>query len=195
MQFFLSFLQDSFAWLLFLFLVTAGSFASAESTEITESVICDREKERKVCLEIKPSFHSDNIWLWVTTSECKSHCTHYHNDFVEQYHSAKELPAEGFGMELYQTEQGDSFIASCSINKNRPPMPATIHFPVTKNEFLNTPTNISALLNDLVRISPDKKELSRRSVQILAESNWIIPIFTHSLVFLTSYVFFICRQL
>ena len=185
MQFSPSTLRGIFAWLLFLCMSTVIPASSAEI------VICDRSKVKKLCMKITPLSQSSSVWLWITSS-CNDDCVEYDDDFVARYLFVEELPDKQFGMELFPTVQGEMYLASCSIDKTQPSMPATISFPVTKSETLIEPNNATGLLKDLVRINPDRKELIRRHQQIPGESTWVKSILTHFAAALITLILFNC---
>lgn len=182
-------LQNIFAWLLLSMLLSL--MVTAIPAHSTENVICDRHQGKKLCLEIQLPSSNGNAWLWIK-SNCEDGCTQYDNYFVARYSFVENLPKKELGLELYSAEMEESFLASCSVNKKQSPMPAVINFPVTKSEYLHSPTNISELLTDLAKISPDPDILNQRYQQILSEPWWLTTILAHLSTAAVTLILFNC---
>lgn len=161
--------------------VLASIFSTIILSNNSSIIVCDQNKNQKLCLTLESS-PDDKIWLWITPS-CKESCQFQHNDIIKGFQFVEKLPAKEFGIELVSNEKGDMYWSGCSLNKEEAPMTASVVFPVTRHQHLNTSSNETrqSLLNDLARVLPNSQELMRQRQQIQAEDAWGKFILTHIL--------------
>ena len=155
---------------------------------------CDPSNSRKICLHITSS-ENGKTWLWLTPA-CKEPCHFQRKDITDGFHFVEELPTKEFGIELVPAGQDTLYLSGCSLDKNKPVMPAIISFPVTKCQYLNLNSNeaTQSLLTDLARIQPNPQELLRRQQQIQAEPEWGRFMFSLLLAAVTPILVYCCPQ-
>ena len=166
------------------------------SVSQADTAVCDQQFTQKLCLQIERSPNNERFWLWISPS-CPESCQLTHSEFNSVFRFIENLPAKEFGMELHNTEQGETFWTGYSMDKERPFIPATIMFPVSRSEYLNLTDNRiePGLLKDLARLKPNWKELLRRHQQIQAETDWGRTLLTHLITaVIPIFILYCCHQ-
>lgn len=165
-------------------------FSGIQAYAVT--AVCDQKQTNKICLQLtSPS--DKEVWLWFTPF-CQDSCLLVSDELVSEFLFIEQLPTKEFGMQLQQTEPGDMYWTSYSLDKTQQPTPVIMSFPLTKVENLNLPARQIKpdLIKDLVRLRPNSDELMIRYQEIIERESWVKSVLTHSLAFLSSILLMYC---